>query len=293
MIKKSDYIRTDLAFESEVGAKKAHTVKEDFEGISLSVMTVDSDELSALLKKQKGQYITINIGNPCYFGEKESDRASRCIAKYIKQLAAHHRVALDNVMVVGLGNRMMTADALGPLTVDKTVVTRHIREQDPALFRSVTSSVISAISPGVVGQTGIETAELVLGAAERAKPDLVILIDALAARSCDRLGTTVQLSSSGICPGSGVGNRRYSIDRDTLGIPVITVGVPMVVDSSTLVCDVLWRAGIENISDEISDVLKNGQSFFVCLRDSDSVAEKCASIIADALNIAFKNDGLS
>jgi spore protease len=196
-------------------------------------------------------------------------------------------------MAVGLGNRMMTADALGPLTVDETVVTRHIKEQDPALFHSVSTSVISAISPGVVGRTGIETAELVIGAAEHAKPELVILIDALAARSCDRLGTTVQLSSCGICPGSGVGNRRYSIDRDTVGLPVITIGVPMVVDSSTLVYDVLERAGIENIPDELCSVLKNGESFFVCLRDSDSVAEKCASIIADALNIAFKNDGLS
>lgn len=293
MIKKSDYVRTDLASERELGSAKANAVKEDFEGISLTVMNVDSDETSKLLKKQKGQYITINIGNPCYFGEKESDRASRCIAKYVKQLAEYHSVSLDNVMAVGLGNRMMTADALGPLTVDETVVTRHIKEQDPALFHSVSTSVISAISPGVVGRTGIETAELVIGAAEHAKPELVILIDALAARSCDRLGTTVQLSSCGICPGSGVGNRRYSIDRDTVGLPVITIGVPMVVDSSTLVYDVLERAGIENIPDELCSVLKKGESFFVCLRDSDSVAKKCASIIARALNVAFGNDDLS
>lgn len=145
--------------------------------------------------------------------------------------------------MAGLGNRYIASDAIGPLAVRDITVTRHIKELDPALFGSLGSATVSAIAPGVIRQTGIEAVEIIRGAAENVSPGLIIAIDALAAKSIDRLAVTVQLSDTGIAPGSGIGNARKAIDRATLGIPVISVGVPTVVDSSTLIYDMLNLAG--------------------------------------------------
>ena len=141
--------------------------------------------------------------------------------------------------------------------------------------------------PGVLGQTGIETVELIRGAVENAGPDVVLAIDALAARSCERLAATVQLSDNGINPGSGIGNHRKAICRETVGVPVIALGVPTVVNSATLVYDALRQAGIEEIRPELRQVLENGRSFFVSPKESDVITDRISDLIADAVDMAF------
>jgi spore protease len=191
------------------------------------------------------------------------------------------------VLVAGLGNSDITPDAIGPDSVRKLNVTRHLRALDEALYDTVGRCEISAVFPGVLGQTGIETVELIRGAAENARPDVVLAIDALAARSCERLAATVQLSDSGIHPGSGIGNNRKAICHETVGVPVIALGVPTVVDSSTLVYDALRRAGIEDVRPELRQVLENGRSFFVSPKESDVITERVSDLIADAVDTAF------
>ena len=195
-----------------------------------------------------------------------------------------------SVFVTGLGNAELTADALGPDTVSKLTATRHLREHELPLYREIGCSALSAFAPGVLGQTGIETLELLRGAVRSVKPDLVVAVDALAARSCKRLASTVQLSDAGIVPGSGVGNHRTAITADTLGVPVIALGVPMVVDSSTLVYDALQEAHIDDISDSLREVLENGRSFFVSPKESDVITRQVSELLARAISMAFVGD---
>jgi spore protease len=192
-----------------------------------------------------------------------------------------------SVFVAGLGNAELTADAIGPKTVGLLTATRHLREHEGRLYREIGCSSLSALAPGVLGQTGIETLELLRGAVRYVKPDLVIVVDALAARSCDRLAATIQLTNTGISPGSGVGNDRCALTSDTMGIPVIALGVPTVVDSSTLVYDALAQAGIEQADDRLREILENGRRFYVSPKEADVIAERTAAIIAHAINRAL------
>ena len=193
------------------------------------------------------------------------------------------------VLVVGLGNADMTPDAIGPGTVRRLTVTRHLKAYDETLYNALGCCELSALSPGVLGQTGMESGELVRCAAERLKPDLLVAVDALAARSCERLSSTIQLSDGGISPGAGIGNHRMAIDRKTVGCPVIGLGVPTVVDSSTLVWDALEKAGMtgETLPDGLGAVLESGRSFIVSPRDSDEMVELTCRLLAKALDIAF------
>jgi spore protease len=191
------------------------------------------------------------------------------------------------VLVVGLGNREITSDAIGPKTADKLTVTRHIKYADEDVWNELDMCEVSALSPGVLGQTGIETVELVRGAVENVRPQLVLAVDALAARSSSRLAATVQLCDSGIAPGSGVGNERGAICLETVGAPVVALGVPTVVDSSTLVYDALAQAGIEQVDERLREILENGRRFYVSPKEADVIAERTAAIIAHAINRAL------
>ena len=195
-----------------------------------------------------------------------------------------------NVFVAGLGNSELTADAIGPKTATRLTTTRHLREHEASLYKAVGCCALSALAPGVLGQTGIETLEILRGAIRYVKPDVMIVIDALAARSCDRLASTVQLSDAGIIPGSGVGNHRDAINAKTAGVPVIVIGVPTVVDSSTLVYDALRQADIEAVDDKLQEVLKTGRSFFVCPKESDLITDRISSLLARSIGIAFAEE---
>ena len=191
------------------------------------------------------------------------------------------------ILIVGLGNRNITSDAIGPLVIEDITATSHIEKEDKSLFELLKTHSISAISPGVIGQTGIETLELINGAVNSVKPDVLIVIDALCSKSVDRLASTVQICNTGISPGSGIGNKRHAINKETVGIPVIAIGVPTMVSSSTLIYETLEKAEITDISQKLINILESGRSFFVTLNENDIVISSLSTLIAKALNHAF------
>ena len=200
------------------------------DGYQMTDIVVDSDRGAEALGKPKGHYVTLDL-RP-YF-RREADffqRAVRCLAREVHQMLPRQEAA--SVLVVGLGNRALAADAVGSVAVENLLVTRHMAQGSSRWFRDFTP--VSALCPGVVASTGIETAELVEAVAAAVKPRAVICVDALCARSQERLCATVQLGDTGIVPGSGVGNHRHPLDRKTLGVPVIALGVPTVIHAATL-----------------------------------------------------------
>ena len=281
----SGYVRTDLAAEVNFHGRSGVTVKE-YETDGFSVHEIQSDSESDGLRK--GRYVTATLG-PLWLRDRETcekarDTVSKLISSFAGEIIGGARVS---VLTVCLGNRRITSDAVGPLSADRLIVTRHLKNENSALFSSLGGKELSVVTPGVMGETGIETFEIIKAAVKAVNPTLVICIDALAARSVDRLVTAVQLTDTGISPGSGVGNHRKEISRETLGVPVISIGVPTVVQSSTLVFDALEKAGINELPKELYDILENEKSFFVTPKNADIAVATQAEVIAGAINKTF------
>ena len=200
-----------------------------------------------------------------------------------------------SVLVVGLGNREVTPDALGPRVVDNLFITRHIiKEYGKYAFGEKNVNRISSIVPGVMAQTGMETADILKGIVRTAKPDCIIAIDALAARSTARLACTIQLTDTGIMPGSGVGNHRNAIDNNNMGVPVIAIGVPTVVDAATIVGDAL--EGLLDSMDysERKQVVRdfipqNMYQMYVTPKDVDEMVKRISYTISEAINISMSS----
>ena len=294
-MKNHTFVRTDLAAESPVLEEN-----KKVEGISLDIEKKNSCETVTIkvldkkgekaLGKAIGTYVTVSFGKVWNLPEADLDEIRNEISNRLKAMAyslVNDKTEL-NVLVAGLGNRYITSDAIGPLAIKEITVTRHIKSKNPELFNMLEQQTVSAVAPGVTGQTGIETAELIKGAAKSVSPDLLVVIDALAAKSVDRLATTVQICDTGISPGSGISNSRQALNRETLGVPVIAIGVPTMVNSSTLVYDALEKAGITDISQELTEVLERGISFFVTLNETDTVVNTLSALIADSINLAFE-----
>ncbi len=250
-------LRTDLALEAHQAVQNAmggpirgvSSQVSETEWGSVTRVMISSTEGARALGKSVGTYVTIEapdlpVRDKVLSEEVAGTLADELIAMIVRAYnGADFRSAPNfTTLVCGLGNWNATPDAVGPLVAEKVLVTRHIHSMTPPEKRGGLRSV-AALSPGVLGITGIETAEIIAGVVERLKPDLIIVADALAARSVSRLGTTIQLGDSGIQPGSGVGNRRFGITRDTMGVPVIAVGVPTVVHAMTIVQDALNIVG--------------------------------------------------
>lgn len=298
--------------------------QEEEEGILLHHMEIENEEGAKATGKAVGHYVTIDLGRPWLLSDEKLHGAKKLLARNIFSLAfgedgnregkkectdacpisfgraEEHPLGQSRkegdkdekggqncILVVGLGNRKMTADAIGPLTVEKILVTRHVESLDPALFSSLHHRSVAAFCPGVLGQTGFESAESVKALAEKLRPSLLLVVDALAAKNSDRLAATVQLSTGGISPGSGVGNSRPAFTRESMGVPVLAVGVPMVVDSSTLVADALEKAGFEELPSALLPVLETGKSFFVSLKEADAATESMATLLASAIDSAM------
>ena len=293
-MKAKQYIRTDLASEypdiedgkSVSGISVSKETKDNVEITRVNVLTNEGEKL---LNKPIGSYITVCFGKVQLLEENELDSICDILSNIIKNLTQKNVLNTKNpkILVVGLGNRFITPDAIGPLAVKGITVTRHIENKNAELFDAIKMRSISAITPGVSGQTGIDSYELVLGAVKTVQPDIVIAIDALASRSVDRLTTTIQIADSGISPGSGIGNHTKALNKASLGVPVIAVGVPTMVSSSTLVYDALDKSGVTEISGELEQILENGKSFYVTLNDCDEVVNKLSELISSSLNKAF------
>lgn len=226
-------IRTDLAVEAKDIYKSKNNgeipgveVEENKEGdIKTTTVKVVSDVGEKMMRKPKGTYITIDMPKLTYYDGDTMDKVSKVLGKTLSEI-----VNIDDSMtalVVGLGNWNITPDALGPKVISKVMITRHLKQLIPDQIDEGIRPVCG-IAPGVLGLTGIETGEIIKGVVEKIKPNLIICIDALASRKMDRVNSTIQIGNTGISPGSGVGNKRMEISENTLGVPVIAIGVPMV-----------------------------------------------------------------
>lgn len=294
----SFFARTDLACESIGGAEGAQNgVDQRMEQVgdfSVHRTKIETREAADSLGKPQGLYLTVECGRVQSLAREGRYLLADLLAEELRAMAerlCRKTVGADfSVFVAGLGNAELTADAIGPQTVQCLTATRHLKEYEQRLYREIGCSALSALAPGVLGQTGIETLELLRGAVACVHPDVVLVIDALAARSCERLSSTVQLSDVGISPGSGVGNHRSAISKETLGVPVIALGVPTVVDSATLVYDALREAGIGEVDAALRRVLETGKSFFVSPKESDVITREFAALLADAISLAFLGD---
>ena len=225
--------RTDLALERRDLYRKAHNIENEVEGIETEEEKISDDLIVSRVKvtnekgeeaigKPQGNYITIDIKKLKIATKDEIQKASEVVTKELKALLDKHANSQEPILVVGLGNIYVTPDALGPKVINEIDITRHLLEYMPEVLDKNTREV-SAISPGVLGTTGIETLEILKGIVENVKPKLVIVIDALASRSIERISSSIQLADTGIVPGAGVGNARKELTQNTLGIPVIAM----------------------------------------------------------------------
>ena len=208
------------------------------EKIKVTRVKITNEDAEQALGKPKGNYITIDIKKMNIITDEEMEKASDTLATEIKKLVENQIQSKDDILVVGLGNSEVTPDALGPEVVKNLEITRHIINYLPQ-YIDENARPVSAIAPGVLGTTGIETVEIIKGVVDNIKPKLLIVIDALASRSIERISSTIQISDTGIAPGAGVGNKRKEITQNSLGIPVIAIGIPTVVDLATITDDCL------------------------------------------------------
>lgn len=300
-------IRTDLALENREIYRLAQKIENEIPGIETEVDDSDSDMLVTKVKiltnegaealgKPIGNYITIESQMMNDEIERIDNKIIQKVADTIKDIS--HLVKKDTVLVVGLGNGDVTPDALGPKVVENLQITRHLIEYAPEYLKEGTRAV-SAIIPGVLGTTGIETSEIVKGIVEHVKPDLVIVIDALASKNMDRISKTIQIADTGIIPGSGVGNSRFAITKETLGVPTIVIGVPTVVGIPTIVDEAISYVIEKTTEDDtekedlknknyMKEILENKKfDFMVTPKDIDDIINNLSNLVANSINVAL------
>ena len=283
--------RTDLAVEAhELWKESAHEetllpgVKAreyDRNGCKVTHVEILNEQGSEALGKPVGRYVTVELTG---LAKRDTDifkRSAQAVAEELGALMPLHEQ--DTVLIAGLGNRAITPDAIGPLACESVMVTRHLVERLPDSFGHMRP--VAAITPGVLGTTGMESAEIIRGVIGKASPGAVVMVDALASRKLSRLCNTIQLSDTGIVPGSGVGNARAALNRETLGVPVIAVGVPTVVDAVTLVADLSEQAGLSDIDPEAVAPYSGG--LIVTPKDIDTHVEDISRVIGYALNLTL------
>ena len=306
-------IRTDLAVETREMYRQAQKLEDEIPGVETTVddtnkdiivtsVKILNDEAAQTMEKAKGEYITIDAPklklNDENFNEKVGDKLIEIIKKISDMKPT------DTVLVVGLGNEKITADALGPKVISKLDITRHLLEYVPQYMDPNTRSVCG-IAPGVLGTTGIETGEIIKGIVEKIKPNLIIAIDALASRRIERIATTIQIANTGIVPGSGLGNNRNAITQETMGVPVIAVGVPTVVEAAVIANDAL-ELYVEKLQSEArsnkelneliskdnyeeikSALMPSDINLVVTPKDIDELIENIKEIIVRGINFAM------
>ncbi len=321
-------IRTDLALETQEKMQEDHVdvhgvrflEEKKPEGITVSTVIIETENAAKSMGKPKGCYITLEAENLSEDDEDYHREISVQLAEIIRGILPNKFMKREkqtnlkeglevSVLLVGLGNRGVTPDALGPRVVDNMFITRHvIKEFGKYAFGDEKTGSVSGIVPGVMAQTGMETVEIIRGVVRETKPDFILVIDALAARNTRRLGRTIQLSDTGINPGSGIGNHRNAINEKSIGVPVISLGVPTVVDAATIVADGMTafiRAMGESESlkhlgdslEELDDREKQElarevlspqlHGMFVTPKNIDESVKQLSFTISEALNIAF------
>lgn len=313
--------RTDLALERRDLYKKANNLDKEIDGIKTEeeengpriktsrVKVLDKNGAEAI-GKPVGSYITIDIQKLKVATDEDIQESAEVLAKELRVLLGEHTNPKDEILVVGLGNQYVTPDALGPKVINEIDVTRHILTYMPQVLSSETRPV-SAISPGVLGTTGIETLEILKGIVDNIHPKMLIVIDALASRSIERISSTIQLADTGITPGAGVGNTRKELSQSTLGIPVIALGIPTVVELATLISDgidifidrlqeksesneYLNKLQQEDKYEEVKEALKVGEyNMIVTPKEIDDLIENMKDIVARGINMATQPENIN
>lgn len=311
-------VRTDLAIDALEMAQESLAIDkiegvenkiEEYDGIKVTQVEIKNEVAAIQLGKVKGNYVTIEVPELRNGDTELQNKVAQTFAKQFEAYLTRLNISKDaKILIVGLGNWNVTPDALGPIVVENTLVTRHFFELMPTEVAPGYRQV-SAISPGVLGITGIESSEIVKGVVEQSKPDLVIAIDALASRSIERVNTTIQIADTGIHPGSGIGNKRKGLTYENLGVKVIAIGCPTVVYASTIVSNTLnlimknvqQQSGdsskVLGVLDKINDterlqlvkeVLEPlGHNLLVTPKEIDEFIEDIGNIIASGLNAAL------
>ena len=306
--------RTDLALERTNMYRKANKLEQidgidtDEENVSdnikVSRVKITNENGEKAIGKKKGIYVTIDLKKFKLADDDEIQKASDILSKELKNILITHISEKDDILVVGLGNVYVTPDSLGPKVINEIDFTRHIIKYLPQYIDENTRPV-TAISPGVLGTTGIETLEILKGIVDNVKPKLLIIIDALASRSIERISSTIQISDTGIVPGAGVGNTRMELSESTLGVPVIALGIPTVVESAVLVNDCLDLL-IGKLQDEaksnvflnqlkeqdnystIKDVLvPQDYNMIVTPKEIDELIENMKDVVARGINMSL------
>jgi spore protease len=287
-------IRTDLAVEAkeiwqETAEKQTQlegVVARDSEKNGFKVTTVEiTDERGArALSKPVGTYVTVEIDKLI---NREDNAFMLCAETLADVISSMMKLKDgDSVLVVGLGNEAITPDAVGPKTARNTMVTRHLVEKIPEHFGNMRR--VSVVQSGVLGTTGIETVDFIKAVVDKLRPDAVIVVDALASRKIARICRTVQLADTGIIPGSGVGNARAAINRETLGVPVLAIGVPTVVDAATLAADIVSEAGVRDLEPE--DLASHGTNMIVTPKEIDANVADIGKLLGYGINLALHGD---
>lgn len=280
-------IRTDLAME-----KKELLGQQSYEGVesqqtkhenaSITHIKITNAQGERAIGKPMGNYITVEV--PSFSDDSELfDGRLTALAEELSEILPKEGL----ILVAGLGNSDITPDALGPKAASYIFATRHIQGEIAKSIGFENLRSVAVLTPGVLGQTGMETSEIIKSVADAVQPSAVIVIDALASRDMNRLGCTVQISDTGITPGSGVGNHRKEISGRTIGVPVISMGVPTVVDAATLTCDLAQAAGMEHIEELYAKTESLGGQMMVTPREIDLLIERAARLIAMGINCAL------
>ncbi len=306
--------RTDLALERRDIFKKNNNLdeidgvetenKEIDENLKVSKVKITNQNGEQAIGKPIGDYITIDIKKLRIAEEDEIQKSAEVLSTELKEVINKHVQSKDDVLVVGLGNMYVTPDSLGPKVINDIDVTRHIIKYLPQ-YIDENARPVSAISPGVLGTTGIETLEILEGIVNNIKPKLLIVIDALASRSIERISSTIQISDTGIVPGAGVGNTRKELSQRTLNIPVVAIGIPTVVESAVLVNDCLdlFIEKLQNEAksndylnklkdqdnyEEIKEALNpNDYNIIVTPKEIDELIDNMSSIVARGINMSL------
>ncbi len=294
--------RTDLALEAREFMEEADgeirgVIVEEYEidesNIHVTKVMITSKNGAKAMGKPIGTYITLEAQNLTEPDEDYHREVSKVIAEQIRQIMPCPD-GEKSILVVGLGNIDVTADSLGPEVVNNLSITRHmILQFGKAAYEKDRVNKISAIIPGVMGKTGMESAEIVKGIVDETTPDVVVAIDALAARSTKRLNRTIQIANTGIHPGSGVGNHRDAMTKESLGVPVIAIGVPTVVDAATIVNDAIERIQKETKQKDLwiwgqgTGTLSELNNMYVTAKDIDATIKRLSYTVSEGLNMAF------
>ena len=296
-------VRTDLALEAREsmgesarecrGVSVEEEYREESE-LKITRVVIETMNGAKAMGKPIGTYITLEAPAMALPDEDYHQEISNELASQLKEIIPEIDKELS-ILVVGLGNRDVTADALGPNVVDNLTITRHmVKEYGKAAYNRKRVHMVSGLVPGVMAKTGMESQEIIKGVVEKTEPDVVVVVDALAARSTKRLNRTIQITNTGIHPGSGVGNHRNAITQEALGVPVIAIGVPTVVDAATIVSDafekMMRQAGEEpiDIQDELLAGLGELYSMYVTGKDVEYEIRQISHIICNALNCALE-----